>query len=133
MDFDLKTGLSGEATEIVSEENTARKYGSGSIDVFATPAMIALMESAALQAVAPHLPEGFSTVGIDISAKHLAATPLGLTVRAQAELMEIDGRRLVFRVEAFDNVEKIGEGEHQRFIIPIDKFMEKAGRKKSAE
>lgn len=129
MDFELRKGLSGEVEEIVTADNTARKFGSGGIDVFATPAMIALMEKAALNTAAPYLPEGFSTVGTEIRVSHVAATPLGLLVKAKAELIEIDGRRLVFHVEAFDDVEKIGEGEHQRFIIQVAKFMEKVGQK----
>jgi len=130
MDFNLTTGLTGEVHDIVNEENTARKFGSGSIDVYATPAMVGLIEHAALNAVDPLLPEGFSTVGIDLNVKHLAATPIGLKVRAVAELMEIDGRRLVFRVEAFDEKEKIGEGTHQRYIVQLDKFMAKNAQKK---
>ncbi|MEL7567039.1 MAG: thioesterase family protein [Dehalobacterium sp.] len=129
MDFALRKGLTAEVQEMVTADNLARKFGSGSIDVFATPAMIALMEKAALNTVDPNLPEGFSTVGTEISVRHLAATPLGLTVKAKAELVEIDGRRLVFRVEAFDDMEKIGEGEHQRFIIQVAKFMDKVGKK----
>ncbi|ATW27019.1 thioesterase family protein [Candidatus Formimonas warabiya] len=129
MEFNLKTGLRGEITEQVRENNTARRFGSGSIDVYATPAMIGLMEKAALSAVDPLLPEGFATVGIDLAVQHLAATPLGMTVKAKAELTELDGRRLVFRVEAADEVEKIGEGQHQRFIIQVDKFLEKSARK----
>lgn len=129
MDFNLKTGLTGTATEQVTTENTAKMYGSGSIDVYATPAMIGLMENASLNAVDPLLPEGFSTVGIHLDVKHLAATPIGLTATAQAELIEIDGRRLVFKIEAFDNKEKIGEGTHQRFIIQLDKFMAKTEAK----
>lgn len=131
MEFNLKPGLMGEAKDMVTKDNTARKFGSGSIDVYATPAMIGLMEHAALNAVDPFLPEGFSTVGIDINIKHLAATPMGLEVRAEAELTEIDGRRLVFQVEAFDEKEKIGTGQHQRFIVELDRFMAKNAQKKA--
>lgn len=129
MDFNLQLGLSGEATETVTENNTARKYGSGNIDVYATPAMIGLMENAALKGVDPILPEGWSTVGIEIHVKHMAATPVGFTVRAKSELIEVDGRRLVFKVEAYDESEKIGEGMHQRFIVQLDKFLSKMRNK----
>lgn len=130
MEFNLQEGLIGEFKEPVTENNTARKYGSGSIDVYATPAMVGLIEHAALSAVDPLLPAGFTTVGIEINVKHLAATPVGMTVHARAELKEIDGRRLVFHVEAFDDLEKIGEGVHQRYIVQSDKFMAKNARKK---
>lgn len=127
----LKVGITGEARTTVSENNTAATLGSGSIAVFATPAMIALMENAALSSVQDYLPEGSTTVGIKISSSHIAATPLGMEVTAKSELIEIDGKRLVFKVEAFDAVEKIGEGTHERFIINIDKFMAKNDDKKN--
>lgn len=126
----LKVGITGEARTTVSEKNTAATLGSGSICVFATPAMIALMENAALSSVQDYLPEGSTTVGIKISSSHIAATPLGMEVTAKSELMEIDGKRLVFKVEAFDAVEKIGEANHERFIINVDKFMAKNNGKK---
>ncbi|MGI6711975.1 MAG: thioesterase family protein [Bacillota bacterium] len=129
MDFNLQLGLSGEARETVTENNTARKYGSGNIDVYATPAMIGLMENAALKCVDPILPEGWSTVGIEINVKHMAATPIGFTVQAKSELIEVDGRRLVFKVEAYDESKKIGEGMHQRFIVQLDKFLSKMRNK----
>lgn len=130
MDFNLNVGLTGEVGEYVTSENTAKKFGSGSVEVYATPAMIGLIEHAALSAVDPLLPPGFSTVGISLNVKHLSATPMGFSVTATAELIEVDGRRLVFKVEAFDDVEKIGEGEHQRFIVQLDKFMAKCKGKK---
>jgi predicted thioesterase len=114
----------------VTENNTARKFGSGSIDVYATPAMIGLIEHAALNAVDPLLPRGFSTVGTELNIRHIAATPIGLRVRATAKLMEIDGRKLVFQVEAYDEREKIGEGMHQRYIVQVDKFMGKNAQKR---
>lgn len=126
----LKTGMSGEVKTVVSDKNTAITHGSGSIPVFATPAMIALMENAALSSVQPYLPEGSTTVGIKISSSHIAATPLGMEVTAKSELTEIDGKRLVFKVEAFDAKEKIGEGTHERFVINIEKFMKKNEEKK---
>ncbi len=129
MDFNLKIGLSKEMKEAVTEENIAGKFGSGSIDVYATPAMIGLMEKVSLNMIQPLLPEGFTTVGVSVNVKHCAATPIGLGVRAKSELIEIDGRRLTFRVEAYDDVEKIGEGSHERVIIKLDKFMEKNSKK----
>ncbi len=131
MKTSLKTGIQGEARATVSDGNTAIALGSGGVPVFATPAMIALMENAALSSVEPYLPEGHTTVGIKISSSHIAATPLGMEVIARSELTEIDGKRLVFKVEAFDAKEKIGEGIHERFIINKEKFMKKNEEKKS--
>ena len=92
--------------------------------------MIGLMESAAVNAVDPHLPEGMCTVGVDLKIRHIAATPVGLAVRAIAELIEIDGKRLVFSVKAFDEKEQIGSGTHERYVISIRRFLEKAEAKK---
>jgi predicted thioesterase len=92
--------------------------------------MIGLMENAALRCVDPLLPEGWATVGTHLDVKHMAATPVGMTVTAKAELQEIDGRRLVFRVEAFDEREKVGEGSHERYIINLPKFLAKNEEKK---
>lgn len=126
----LKVGVTGQAKTTVSENNTAISLGSGGIPVFATPAMIALMENAAMNSVDRFLPEGNTTVGIKISSSHIAATPLGMEVTAKCELLEIDGKRLVFKVEAYDSAEKIGEGIHERFIVNTDKFMGKTDQKK---
>ena len=114
---------------LVSEENTAKTMGSGALDVFATPSMIALMEKAASIAVQPFIEEDSSTVGTMINIKHIAATPVGLNVTARAELVEIDGKRLVFSVEAFDGKDKVGEGQHERFIINAQRFISKANSK----
>jgi predicted thioesterase len=121
----LKPGLKGVHTVVVTEELTAKHLGSGSAAVFATPYMVALMERAGIEAVKPLLPEGWSTVGTHVNVSHSASTPLGQTVRAEAELLEIDRRRLVFRVTAWNETEKIGEGTHDRFIINVDKFSKK--------
>ena len=126
----LQPGLSGEKQEVVTEAKTALTYGSGSVAVYATPAMVGLMEGAAVEALAAHLPEGTSTVGTELKIKHTAATPVGLTVRATATLIEIDGRRLVFNVQAFDEKEQIGAGTHERFVIAVEKFLHKAETKK---
>ncbi|HJT58847.1 MAG TPA: thioesterase family protein [Ktedonobacteraceae bacterium] len=119
----LEIGLTGEMTTTVAHENTAAFVGAGGVEVFATPMMIALMENASWHAVANHLDEGFVTVGTLVNVRHLAATPLGQQVRATAKLIEIDGRRLVFQVEAYDEQKKIGEGQHERFIVNLNRFM----------
>ena len=121
----LNTGLTGEATTVVVHENTAAAVGAGGVEVFGTPMMIALMENAAWRAVADHLDDGQVTVGTLVNVKHLAATPLGQHVRATAELIEIDRRRLVFKVEAYDEKQRIGEGFHERFIVNLDRFLPK--------
>jgi fluoroacetyl-CoA thioesterase len=121
----LKPGLTGESTTTVVHENTAASVGAGGVEVFGTPMMIALMENAAWRAVAGSLEEGDVTVGTVVNVRHLAATPLGQRVRATAELIEIDGRRLVFKVEAYDEKQKIGEGTHERFIVNLDRFIKR--------
>ena len=128
----LTPGLSAEVEDTITEKNTASALGSGNLPVFATPAMLALMEKAALTAVDPLLPPGWSTVGTEINIKHLSATPLGMKVSARAELLGTDGRALSFKVEAFDEAGKIGEGSHSRFIIENEKFMAKTGGKGKA-
>jgi fluoroacetyl-CoA thioesterase len=123
----LIPGLIGEATTIVDHENTAASVGAGGVEVFGTPMMIALMENAAWRAVADRLEEGDVTVGTVVNVRHLAATPLGQHVRATAELIEIDGRRLVFKVEAYDEKQKIGDGQHERFIVNLERFKQRIG------
>ncbi len=127
--FNLKIGLSAEKAQTVDTGNTALAYGSGSIEVYATPAMVGLMENASLAAVDHLLPKGFATVGTKVEISHLAATPLGVTVTANAELVELDGKRLLFKVLATDEKGKIGEGLHERYIIEIAKFLNKANAK----
>jgi fluoroacetyl-CoA thioesterase len=124
-DMTLSIGMRGEATTTVVHENTAAAVGAGGVEVFGTPMMIALMENAAWQAVANALDEGQVTVGTHVNVSHLAATPLGQAVRATAELLAIDGRRLTFRVEAFDERQKIGEGQHERFIVDLQRFLQR--------
>jgi len=131
MEFNLQIGMTAEKSEEVTENNTAIKYGSGGVAVYATPAMIGIMEGTCLAAVDPFLPEGMSTVGIHLDVKHTAATPVGMSVRATAKLIEMSGKRLTFTVEAYDNKEKIGEGTHQRYIIDLAKFSQKAQEKKA--
>ncbi len=110
----LAAGVKGSQQVEVVLENTAAAVGSGMLEVFSTPCMIALMEKTACESVAPFLEEGCGTVGTELQVKHLAATPLGMTVRCESELLEVDGRRLVFSVKAYDDVELIGEGTHER-------------------
>ena len=126
----IKIGLKGVVEITVSEKDSANNYGNEGVNVFATPAMVGIMEVAARNAVDSVIPEGFSTVGTRLDVKHLAATPVGFKVRAIAELLEVDDKRLVFKVEAYDDVEKIGEGIHERYIIRLDKFMNRVNSKR---
>lgn len=126
----IETGLRGHAERLVTAELTAEAAGSGAQKVFATPFMIALMESAALNSLAPYLEEGQSSVGTKICVSHISATPVGMNVRAESVVTEVDRRRIVFSVKAFDDAGLIGEGGHERFIIDVEKFMAKAASKK---
>jgi len=121
----LIEGLKHVSTLKVEKQHLASQVGSGDLDVFATPMMMALMENAAMLAVAPELEEGQSTVGGQISSSHLKPTGLGHTVSATAELIKVEGRKLYFKVSASDEEGIIGEGEHLRFIIGREKFMSK--------
>ena len=125
----METGIIGKEELIVNEMNTAEALGSGSLAVFATPAMIALMEKTARLSVAPFLEDGQSTVGTLVNVKHLSASPVGMKITCRTELKEIDRRRLVFHVECSDEAGIIGEGEHERFIIDEVKFMAKTEAK----
>jgi len=126
---ELHPGLTAEKSLVVTPAVTARHLGSGEAAVFATPAMVALIEGAAVALVAPALPAGQQSVGTMIQVRHLAATPIGARVTAKVTLTAIEGRRLTFAVEAYDEWEKIGEGTHERFIIDIDRFTERVARK----
>ena len=123
---ELPIGLKGQAETTVNEQNTAAAMGSGLLPVFATPAMLALMENAAATSVQPYLGEGEGTVGTRLEVSHLAATPIGLAVRAESELVAVDRRKLTFTVRAWGGEELIGEGTHQRFVIDNARFLEKA-------
>ncbi len=129
----LETGIKGKQTITVNHKQTAAFYGSGALEVFATPAMIALLEETAWKSVQPFLDAGLGTVGTRVDVRHLAATPLGMQVTCESELVEIDRRRLVFKVDVFDESGKIGEGTHERFIIQNDKFFAAANAKKPQE
>ncbi len=127
----IKPGITGQMTITVTEDKTARHLGSGGIDVFATPAMIALMEGAAVAAIDHLLPEGQASVGIAIEVKHLAATPLGQQVRAQATVIEVEEKRISLTVQAWDEQELIGEGTHTRFVIDVERFLQRLEKKQS--
>ncbi len=129
MKKEMTVGIKGKVTIKVDESVSAKKAASGEMDVFGTPFVIALMERTADESVRPYLDEGCATVGTVVNIKHLAATPMGMEAIAKTELVEIDGRRLVFKVEAFDEVGLIAEGMHERFIIFKEKFMEKTNSK----
>ncbi len=117
--------IKATVTESVTDSKTALSVGSGSLKVYATPAMLALIEKASCEAIKGVLAEGETSVGTLLNVKHLAATPVGMTVSAEAELTERDGRKLVFSVKAYDECGLIGEGSHERFIVSADRFTEK--------
>ena len=129
VEFNLKAGMRGEARTKVTEENTALKFGSGSVKVFATPAMIGLMEAACINCVDNYLPKGYASVGTKVDIRHLAATPVGMEVAAEAELVEVDGAKLKFKVEAFDGREKIGGGIHSRYVVELNGLLKKTSGK----
>ncbi len=125
----IEPGLTNEITHVVVESDTAAVYGSGLAPVLSTPHLIALMENAAQTMLTPYLEPGQSSVGTGIDIRHLAATPVGMAVRVCVEVTDVALPRVCFRVEAWDDVEKIGEGEHERFIIDCERFMARAARK----
>ena len=121
----LEIGLTFESTTTVSASNTAATLGSGDMDVFATPAMVALMENAAMKAVAAALPEGSATVGTQMNTSHIKASSLGAAITASAVLTEVEGRKLTFAVKAWDDKGVIGEGVHTRFVVDRERFLSK--------
>lgn len=125
VEFNLSVGSTTTSEKLVKQEDTAAAFGSGDILVFATPMMIGLMENAALNDALKQLPEGYSTVGTFVDVKHMAATPMGMTVRAEAELIEVSGKKLTYKVTAYDEKDKIGEGTHGRYIIHGESFLKK--------
>jgi predicted thioesterase len=133
MEFDIQAGMRMSLQKTVEIKDTAKAVASGLAEVFATPAMIALMENAAYMAVQAALPQGYSTVGAQIDAKHIAATPVGFNVTVNAVLTAVEGKKLTFFIEAFDEAEKIGEALHIRFIIDEQRFQQKADAKKAAK
>lgn len=125
----LQPGLTGEASATVSEAQTATALGTGSVRVYSSAGMVALLEAAAVAALEGALPPGRTTVGTRLDVRHTAATPVGMAVTARATLQEVDGRRLVFAVEAWDAVEPIGAGTHERFIVDAERFEQRAAAK----
>lgn len=123
----IEKGLKYESETVVCDANTAAHLGSGDLRVFATPAMVALMENAAMNAVAASLPEGTTTVGVEMNVSHVKASPVGAHITASAELVEAEGRRMVFAVRAWDERGVIGEGRHTRFAVDRERFMSKLG------
>ncbi len=125
----METGTKGKMEKVVTPELTAAAVGSGALQVFATPAMIALIEETAWRSVQPQLEEGQGTVGTSLNVRHIAPTPVGMKVTCETTLTVVDGRRLCFDVKVFDERGEIGNGEHERFIITNDKFQAKANAK----
>jgi len=127
----MEAGLEGRAEIVVGESHLASAIGSGGVRVFSTPSMIALMESAAVNAVDRALMDGQTTVGTLVNAQHMAATPLGMRVRAYARLLKVHGRLLEFEIWAEDDAERIGEGTHQRAVVDLARFEQKVAAKKA--
>lgn len=123
--MEITIGMKGEATTLVEREDTAAQVGSGSLLVYATPCMVALMEGAACEAIAQALPEDKTTVGTELNISHISATPVGLEVRAEAEVTEVDGNAVTFKVTAYDEAGLIGEGTHKRFVVSTQRFLDK--------
>jgi predicted thioesterase len=125
----LKEGLAGNASMIVGEEHTAPRVGSGRVHVLATPVMINLMEAAALDAIEHLLPPGHQSLGTHLNVGHYAATPVGMRLRASAVVTNVDVRTIEFRVEAFDDKERVGDGTHTRVIVNVERFDQRVQRK----
>lgn len=125
----IRVGAAGHASACVTSANLASSTGSGAVQVFSTPSLVLLMEEAAMAALEPYMEEGESSVGSLVNVRHLSPTPPGFRVSATATLTEIDGRRLVFQVQAHDGVDKIGDGTHERFLISVDRFISRAREK----
>lgn len=124
--MEITVGMQGEATTLVEREDTALEVGSGSLLVYATPCMVALMEGAACEAIAPALDEGKTSVGIELSVKHIAATPVGMEVRAEAHVTSVEKNIITLEVAAYDERGKIGEGVHKRAVVTVQKFLDNA-------
>ena len=129
---EVAPGLAAEVALTVADADTAIRHGSGLVPVFATPALVGLMERAAVEAIKGHLPSGQTSVGGRMDVHHLAPTPVGMQVFARAELSQVDGRRLVFNVQAWDEVERIGETTHERFLVDTAAFIARARAKGTA-
>ena len=129
MELNIREGMSHEIEKIVTEKDTAVAFGNGKVSVLATPMLISWIEEAALNAVLPSLPEGCETVGVDITMKHLAATPVGMKVRVAVEITEVNGKIMKFTCKAYDEIDKIAEATHTRAVIDLKKFLAKANAK----
>src|SRR5258708_40136339 len=125
----LKAGMTGSAALRVGEEPTAPRVGSGKVHVLATPVMITLIEAAALDAVEPLLPPGYQSLGTVLQVRHVAATPVGMRVSAKVEVTRVEGRTIFFGVKAFDEIELIGDGTHERVVVNVAKFDARVQRK----
>lgn len=123
--MEIVVGMKGEASMLVEREDTAAAVGSGLLLVYSTPCMVALMEGAACEAIAKEIPEEKTTVGIELNISHIAATPVGMEVQAEAEVTAVDKNIITFRVEAFDEAGKIGEGTHKRAVVTAQRFLDK--------
>lgn len=130
IEMDHLLGVAGHAATMVGSENTAVTVGSGALPIYATPMMAALMEQAAVNAVTPFMPLGTTTVGMSLNIKHLAASPVGHNVQAEAVVTSVEGRRIEFKLTVFDEREKIGEGTHERFVVDAESFLNKLMLKK---
>lgn len=124
--MEISVGMKGTVSTVVEREDTAYEVGSGALLVYATPCMVALMEGAACEALEGMLPEDKTTVGAMLNISHLSATPVGLEVRAEAEVTEVEGNAITFSVTAYDESGKIGEGIHKRYIVSTQRFLDKA-------
>ena len=127
----IEVGLTNEITHVVRDEDTATVYGSGLAPVLSTPYLIALMEKTAETSLRPHHETGESSVGVRVDVRHLAATPVGMEVRVRSEVIEVSLPRVRFHIEAWDDVDKIGEGEHERYVIDYARFMARMEKKQA--
>ena len=123
--MEIQVGMKGQVSSFVEREDTALEVGSGSLLVYATPCMVALMEGAACEAISAALPEDKTSVGTQLNISHLAATPVGMDVRAEAEVIAVEGSAITFQVTAYDESGKIGEGTHKRAVISVQKFLDR--------
>ena len=123
--MEITVGMKGAVSTLVEREDTAAEVGSGSLLVYATPCMVALMEGAACEAIAEGLDENETTVGIELNIQHISATPVGMEVRAEAEVTAVEGKIITFTLRAFDEAGEIGKGTHKRVLINSQKFLDK--------
>ena len=124
--MEITVGMKGEVSTLVEREDTAKEVGSGSLLVYATPCMVALMEGAACEAIEEAMDESKTSVGTELTIQHISATPVGLEVRAEAVVTDVDGKVITFEIHAYDEAGEIGRGTHKRVIVPTQKFLEKA-------